>query len=637
MIQTKDKEEKIVEISVEKEQKFMTALEEGKELVNKIRRAQRAVTNRAYEHKELMAFYEGKQYELSRYKVSRPWVVRMRTPYASTAIDIRVSSLIADDYRGEIVPMSPEDEDAVRTLKDFIHDEWERLNMDTKIDEAIKASAIVREGYIHVVWNDEKWGSGSTARDGFIETYVIEQPSSIYIDPSALCLKDARYVAVANRKTRDEVKELYPEFKDFYDIGGTGFTAEDRGEVNLTKDYETEQHDVVTIFTIYERKKKSIVKSVVVENILVSQDELDGITVFPIAQMRWKRASASPYGLSLMDELIDPQKAVNAIESAITNTAVAYSAPSYAVRKGSGIDPKHVAVSSGTPGLVFHVEGDIDKAIKTIDVPSLDRSIIDVKADFISVIDRVAGITNPYLGSIGTSGNTAQGSKLALERARIIEADVLGNIERFVEDLTVILVQYVSAGYSGETITSRKIDKINNKVEFNKHKLPKNLEELQYSFFITLSKKTSYSKEREKEMVMEMYQMQHQYKDEIKLINQLDILEAYDMPNKDLLIKRYKQLMQRTNEQKAQMITEMTTQAIQLGIPPEEIAKAVGELMGNSDETPITDALMQQMAQMAQQGAMKREVAMQDFTQGVSEAGVDPAMIQQMMSQMQGQ
>jgi hypothetical protein len=211
MIKTKEEQdEKQPVITVETEAKYSTALEKGRKLVAKIRKAQRAVPNRGYEHKELMAFYEGKQYDLSRYKVSRPWVVRMRTPYASTAVDIRVSSLIADDYRGEIIPMAPEDEEAIRSLKDFFHDEWERLNMDTKIDEAIKASAIVREGYIHVVWNEDTLGKGSTARDGFIETYVIEQPSSIYIDPTALCLKDARYVAVANRKSKEEVIELYP-------------------------------------------------------------------------------------------------------------------------------------------------------------------------------------------------------------------------------------------------------------------------------------------------------------------------------------------------------------------------------------------------------------------------------------------
>jgi len=113
--EVKEKEKK--QPTQEGEQKVQTAREKAKHVLKKIQKAKRAVGDRVTEHQELMAFYEGKQYELSRYKVSRPWVVRMKTPFASTAIDTRVSSLIASDYLGELLPMSPDDQDAVQALK----------------------------------------------------------------------------------------------------------------------------------------------------------------------------------------------------------------------------------------------------------------------------------------------------------------------------------------------------------------------------------------------------------------------------------------------------------------------------------------------------------------------------------------
>lgn len=633
-----EEKEKEMDDSIKMQIRMEKSEQQAKPLLEKVRRAQRAVGDRASEHEELMAFYEGTQYNLSRYKTNRPWVVRMKTPYASSAIDTRTSSLIASDYRGELFPMAPEDEESVNALKDFLKDEWERMSLDNKIDEAIKASAIVRESYIHVVWVDEPYGHGSTKREGYIDTYLIEEPSSVYIDPSANCLKDARYVAILQRKSLDEVEEMYPDYVGYIKAQGAGFVPQDRGEVSFRRDYNTEQDDVCTIITMYEKINGDIRKSLIIENFLVEQENLEGLNGnIPIAQMRWKRAFSSPYGISLMDEIIDLQKATNAIESAITNTAVAYASPSYAVRKGSGLDPKKVAVTAGAPGAVYHVEGDIDRALAPIKVPSLDQAIIGVKNEYIASIDRIAGITNPYLGSVGTSGNTAQGTKMALERARIIEADVLHNIETFVEDLTHLIILYIAVNHSGDTVTTRNVDTTTNEIEFKVHELPENLAELPYTTYINLNTKTSYAKEREKEKILELYQMGHQYKDEIKLINQLDVLDAYELENHAKLVERFKLNTLQNNEAKAELIASILEMATSLGIPKEQVQPAIVELMSGGTETPITDQLMQMMQQMAQENAMRQEQELQQFTQNVGEAGVSPQAVQQMIGQMTGQ
>ena len=365
-----------------------------------------------------------------------------------------------------------------------------------------------------------------------------------------------------------------------------------------------------------------------VEDVLVDEVELDGLNVFPIAQMPWKRENGSPYGRSLMDDLIDLQKGVNAIESAVTNTAIAYSAPSYGVKKGSGLNPKEIAVAVGAPGMVVAVEGPINEAIAPLNLPKLDNAVLGVKQDFVAIMDRIAGISNPYLGSVGTAGNTSSGTKMALERARIIEADVIHNIENFVEDLTVILIQYIGAQYAGEVITSRRVDQATGEAQFTENNIPIDTDKLDWSFFINLSAKTSYSKEREKELVLELYQMQHQYKDDIKLINQLDILESYDLSNKEILIDRFKKLTQQSNEQKAQLIQQLVAYAEQLGVGPEPVQQAIVELMSGSEETPVTDALMQEMQQMAQQQAQLRQQTMEQATMDMQQAGVPGQAIQ---------
>lgn len=625
-----DEKREELEVSVSQEMTLEEAQKKGKKILEKLAKAKRKVGDRFSQHQENMAFYEGTQYELSRYKVARPWVVRMRTPYASVAIDTRVSSLTASDYRGKLIPFAAEDEAAIDAIDNFKNDEWDRMNLDVKIDEAIKTAAIVREGYIHLRMVEKK-------RATEMEADLIDMPSSVYIDPNALSLRDARHVFVVSRIDEDEAKEKYPDFAWAFEDKSSKFTPEDRGEVYFNNDYYTEQEDTMTMVVCYKKMDGKIHKSVTIEDIMVDEKVLDGLSVFPIAQMRWRKAAGSPYGLSLMDDLREIQKAINAIESATVNTAVAYSAPSYGVRKGAGVDPKQLSVALGAPGMIVMVDGDPSQSIKALNLPQLDNAVIGVKEGYVNAIDRVAGISGQYLGAIGTSGNTAQGSKMALERARIVEGDVLRNIEEFVEDLTRIIIEYIMANYQGEKVTSRRVNRSTGKPEFIQREIPTGIDNIEYSFFVDIDKRTSYSQEREKEMLLELYQMQHQYGDKIKLINQLDILGAYDLSNKEVLVERFKELAKRSDAEVSQMITQIVTMAQQVGISQEAVQASIQELLGDSEKTPITDQLIQQMKQLAQQQAQARQQQMAQFQQEMTQAGVPADQLQAAQAQIQGQ
>ncbi len=627
-----DEKVESMEVSVSRELTLQKAQEKGRKILAKLLKARSKTSDRYSQHQENMAFYEGTQYELSRYKVARPWVVRMRTPYATVAIDTRVSSLTASDYRGKLIPYSPDDEDTVKVIDEFKNDEWERMNLDSKIDDAIKTSAIVREGYIHIRMVDK-------GKKTQMEADAIDMPSSIYIDPNSLSLKDARHIFVVSRIDKGEVEERYPDLAWALTEEGraTRMTPEDRGEVYFTNDYTVEQDDTLTMIVFYEKKEGKIHKTISIEDVVVEEKVLDGLSRFPIAQMRWRKAAGSPYGLSLMDDLREPQKAINAIESATVNTAVAYSAPSYGVRKGAGVDPKQLSVALGAPGMIVMVDGDPAQSIKPLNLPQLDSAIIGIRDSYIMAIDRVAGITDHYMGAFGTSGNTASGSKMALERAKIVEGDVLRNIEEFVEDITAIVVEYILAEYQGETVNSRKVDQASGEIKFNQREIPTIKDgELEYSFYVNLEKRTPYSIEREKEMLLELYQMQHQYGDKIKLINQLDILGAYDLSNRDILVERFKKLAEQSDEELAQLISQMVTMAKSVGIPDEAVQQAIMELLARKSETPVTDQLLQQIEQMAMQQMQQKQAQMEQFTQEAIEAGVPEDQIQQAQAQVMG-
>ena len=52
------------------------------------------------------------------------------------------------------------------------------------------------------------------------------------------------------------------------------------------------------------------------------------------------------------------------------------------------------------------------------------------------------------------------------------------------------------------------------------------------------------------------------------MLNLLDIIKTYDIPNRDELVERYKNILTKDNQTKAEVILEWTDLTSQYGIDP---------------------------------------------------------------------
>ena len=584
---------------------------------------------------ELMAFYQGNQHLLSKYKTERPWIVNMNTPYATAAVENRVASILVDDYEGDLLPISPEDIDVVETLDSAYKREWERMEVDDVIRKSVETMAVVREAYCHITVNDKKiFGGRKSKRIGAMEAEMIE-PSRVLIDPTARKLKDANYCIVLGRISKKEAVEKYEKLKQIKDSIQAG-TPKERGEVYYDNDYNTEQEDVFDVWNVYVKESGKIKKVKLINRIIVKETTID-IDVFPIAQVRWKPAAQSCYGISLMDQLLSLQKAINAIESAITNTAIAYAAPSMMVARGSGVDPKMVAKSNGAPGIVYLVNGQLDNAIKPVIPPKIQDEILAIKNDFEAKIREISGNSNQFMGNIGTAANTVGGAEVAVERAKIIEVNVLNNLEEYVEDIATIIVKFMVKMYPGAELSYYTGKDGEGLYNFDRIKMPskKDLKNLDYNFYIKLDKKSRYSKDKQEQTLKDLYQYERQYDAPVKTITMSDIIKNSDLENKDEIIARYNSLNSQDAQTKAETIETMINTANELGIPQELVTQAITEIIAGGDEHPATDELTKMIEQgfqaqldaaneQADMGALSEADAalMQDPT-----AGLDPSAV----------
>jgi hypothetical protein len=603
---------------------------EEQRLLGLFRAARDFHPSRFTDYEELMAFYEGDQDELTMFKNEKPWVVSMNTPHSSLAIDTRVASLQASDYKGKIGPLSPDDVDNIDKLNRLYENEWKIMQMDDKISDAIHRSAVVREAYIHIIYNPEKIKGGTNRlQKGALEGYFLD-PGSVLIDPRALDMKNADYIIVTERLTPHQAKQMYGITRDENSADHV-FSPYERGEVYLGNDYDTEQQDVLTKMTFYEKDESGIVKTCMVDGEIVTEKTKLEIPVYPIAQLRWEKRAESPYGISLMDRLLPEQKAINSIESAVVNSALAFVAPQFVVRKDSGLDPKLVAKYNGAPGVVYVSNGDPSNAIVPLVAPKIDPQIIEIKREYEQTIDKIASRTNEFLGRLGTAGNTAGGASDAIGRATIIEQKFLRNMETFVQDLTEIIIHYIAKAYKGKTVYTRSEESSSGRYQFDEFEVNKELEDLDYTFSIDLEVKTQYSRDRERGLLLELFQFERQYDAPVKTITVKDILKAYDVSNREELVERYDDLITKDEQTKAQLIQQFTELAAQAQVPSELVTQGILEIIAGK-ETPTVDQIIAEIEKQREEMANMQEQLQQDEMQ---ETLSETQLEEQMMSMVQ--
>ena len=134
---------------------------------------------------------------------------------------------------------------------------------------------------------------------------------------------------------------------------------------------------------------------------------------------------------------------------------------------------------------------------------------------------------------------------------------------------------------------------------FDVIKMPKKSEmkDLEYNFYIELDKKSQYSKDKQKQELMELFQFERQYDAPIKTVTVSDIIKNSNLENKDEIIERFNQLNSQDASTKAETIQKIIQSSNDLGIEQTLVTQAITEIIAGGQETPATDELMKQLEQ----------------------------------------
>lgn len=335
-------------------------------------------------------------------------------------------------------------------------------------------------------------------------------------------------------------------------------------EINALYRKETRIEKVESIDELTGKKIKEEVKIpqikeyIIVSKHLIETNENYPFDEFSLIPFQWEPMPQSPYGIPLMRGLTVPQKVANLIESAANNIAMHYTIPTWLVSADSGIDIDKFAKLSNALGMAWKVNGDVSKAVKQMDPPQINADLIAIKESFVANIKTYAGVTDTYIGNIGTAGSTAEGTTSAINRATVIDNGPVKQIEKFVEKLSRMIVKFITRYYSGQDVYIRDTQK--SKVgpdEFKTIKVDEGFKNMNYDFYVDLASRSKSDKNRQYNLMKELYTIQNQYKEDKKIINVTDLVKAASLDNYDEMFKRFSDMSDEAFAEKADLIVQI--------------------------------------------------------------------------------
>lgn len=534
------------------------------------------------------AHYEGLHWNLSEVGEDSPFLVKSDINHLKNAVGIRLGSLYASSYYGKLKPLSEDDVKNIENLNIIYKTEWFRLKADKLVEDTIKASAIFDNGYAKINYDPDKIvGSTNTRREGAITLEKIET-ANVYLDPNANSIEDCDYMVEKINMTMERIKREKP---DWYkklknaNIEGGAVKDADTGNIFTGRDYASAQDSTIAIDCLYEKVTEekeviieeevtevepgTVVEEQITEKIKVTRIKMTYIVKdtilevnedypfedFPIIPMQWEAQPQSPYGIPLLRGLTIPQKVANLIESATNNIAIHYTVPTWLVSDESGLDVEEVAQLINALGVVWKVSN-LENSIKQLDPPKLDKDIITMGQNFVNYIREYAGVNAVYMGDIGTAGSTSQGTTEAIGRATIVDNEPLKQITDFVERLSRIIIKYMVRYYKDTEFSIRK-DERDGKYSFTSVTIDDSFDNINFDFDVDLGSRSKNDKNRQYNLMKDIYQLQNQYKDSTPVINVTDIVKAAELDNYNELKTRLDNITEEALNEKAELIVQL--------------------------------------------------------------------------------
>jgi hypothetical protein len=529
---------------------------------------------------ELDAFDRNEQWAL---KDSAPWIPKPVTNFIHLVKYTKRAALSTENPTGKLRAVTPNGIELVDALNKAYEDTFQRIKARKVVRECIETSKLLGTGIAHVYWNEQQEGRlGSTVKgdegfmyEGEIETRQID-PASFFPDPSAFRIEDCGFIIVRERRSKEWAKQRFG--KDVLkNEDGEVSSPDERGEIYLGRDYDSEQKDGKVDFLSYYEKKGNedggytYTREYLIDGKLVGKKEKLRPNRYPFAILYDFPQRQDFWAMSTCQFILDNQKIINKVESVMAMIGVLMQNPQKIVTRNSGIDPQKMQKYGNVPAMTW-VSNDPDpsRSVHYITPPQIPMALFNLLENAKANIREVTGITEAYSGQNVGSLQTSSGVQALIDRATMRDRDQMYDVEMFVEDYSKLIIDFMTEYYEEE----RQVRIIGDNPEDYSFVSFRGTDykNLDYDMFVDVSAKAPITRMRETQEAKELLNMQGQYGQSFPapLIKGQEAIRMMNITHGERIIKRMDHDEMQNEAQKITDVLNMYTEALMQGTEPQE-------------------------------------------------------------------
>lgn len=528
--------------------------------------------------KRIKSLYNGTFWEIFKEKV-KEFTLTPDTNYIEYTVTAFINSIYSGVFIPEIIATDLKDEEMAQKMNAFIESEWLKKGIKRYFTEW---------GENVSLYNMQPVKTFLSHKNKIIDFENIN-PAGIYLDPSVSDYKKGEAIFISkevniysllkdprfNKKIKELLEENPSRWWQASEINNEGldyerFTTTGNKTVSITEYYIKTETGINNGFFINED-----------EVIYEKKDILPDC--FPIEILYQRKPNSNPYGVPIIAKIINNYITLNLLDSMdATQPYLAQNRPKFFDLR-SKINPKAFIDYGNSPGATFPLFGDPSKAIFYQDIQFVPDTT-NIKNRLENSIFHITGVDMAYRGRQTNSIITTGG--VEAQQARVImltDNGPLVALESFVEDLAKLYIKF------NVEFTKKAKVRRNNFVKQQVDLVFKDINPDDFNFTLESKPYLPMTKQTRFETLKQLYEMQGQYKFQIPLIQEEDLINELPVSSvqKSKLLQRISSQKQSDSALKRRetllTFADLFKQFKDTGMPDEEAANEAMKTMDEED------------------------------------------------------
>jgi hypothetical protein len=321
---------------------------------------------------------------------------------------------------------------------------WEKEKMGSKLRRLLLDAACSGDMCCHVYWKS----------NDFV-TEVIDGAGVMFGDPNTDDVESQPYILLIGRemvsKLKVEAKEngaTKAQIDSILSDEDTDYQIGERGKIEL--DNKTDENGKATYVIRYWRDGKTgrIFWNKSTKYCSIRSNVDTGMTRYPIVWGNWGTIKHSYHGNSLIGGVVDNQITINQMYAMIAYWMRMQAFGKLIVNS----DKIGKGKWSNKLGEVIYADGDVDKVVKQLEAGQFNSAILTVLERAQLVTKEVLGANEAALGNVNPELASGTAIMMTAKQAAIPHANILENLQQFVEDLYLVWGEFFQKKYGSRDV-----------------------------------------------------------------------------------------------------------------------------------------------------------------------------------------